>query len=91
MRALGKGTRPSASEAPSVCQADATTVGLPLGEDVTADTLSEASEMLLERVRESREKAEELRKELELLEGCLESMENMESVLRERADRLITL
>ena len=47
--------------------------------------------MLLERVRESREKAEELRKELELLEGCLESMENMESVLRERADRLITL
>jgi hypothetical protein len=84
----------------------ATTARLPLKE-ATADTLSEeltdevstnapseASELLSESVREVREKAEALRKELGLLESRLELMEITEFALqeglqreKERADR----
>jgi hypothetical protein len=63
-------------------------------EEVSADTPSEASELLSESVREVREKAEALWKELGILEGRLELMEITESALREslqqekeRADR----
>ena len=92
----------------AVCDADVTTTKLPLDEatadtaseeedlpgEVSADKPSEASELLSESVREVRERAEALRKELGLLEGRLELMEITESALREglrrekeRADR----
>ena len=48
---------------------------------------SEASELLSESVREVRERAEVLRKELGLLEGRLEFMEITESALREGLQR----
>jgi len=77
----------------------ATTARLPL-EEATADTLSEdladevsteapseASELLSESVREVREKAEALRKELGLLESRLELVEIMEFALREGLQR----
>jgi len=56
-------------------------------EEVSADTPSEASELLSESVREVREKAEALQKELGLLEGRLELMEISESALRESLQR----
>ncbi len=85
----------------TVCEANATTAKLPLGEATTAETLSgealsyevsadspsEASEILSESVREVRERAEVLRKELGLLEGRLEFMEITESALREGLQR----
>ena len=77
----------------------ATTARLPL-EEATADTLSEdlvdevsaeapseASELLSESVREAREKAEALRKELGLLESRLELVEITEFALREGLQR----
>ena len=85
----------------AVCEADATTTKLPLGEattaqtpseealrgKVSADSPSEASELLSESVREVRERAEALRQELGLLEGRLELMEITESALREGLQR----
>src|SRR5919112_6086423 len=63
-------------------------------EEASADTPSEASELLSESVRKVQEKAEALRQELGILEGRLERMEITESALRkglqwekERADR----
>ncbi len=77
----------------------ATTAKLPL-EEATEDTLSEdlpeevstvapseASELLSESVREVREKAEALQKELGLLESRLELMEITELALREGLQR----
>jgi helix-turn-helix protein len=80
-----------------VCAADATTAGPPLDEattvdvlpeealanEISADTPSEASELLSESVREVRETAEGLREDLERLEGYLEQMEITETALRE--------
>jgi hypothetical protein len=85
----------------NVCDATATTAKQSLGETTTdaaasnallpgeasADTPSEASELLSESVREVREKAEALREELELLEGRLELVEITESALREELRR----
>jgi hypothetical protein len=63
-------------------------------EEASAQTPSEASELLSESVQEVREKAEALRQELGILEGRLERMEITESALqeglqreKERADR----
>lgn len=82
----------------AACETEETTTQLPPGEpfadttDTTSDlptdgagvdAPSEASELLSESVREVREKAEALRKELELLEGRLELVEMAEFALRE--------
>jgi Helix-turn-helix domain len=56
-------------------------------EEASAETPSEASELLSESVREVREKAEALRQELGILEGRLERMEITESALREGLQR----
>ena len=83
----------------NVCGTDTTTASLPSGEstadtlpeasleEVSADTPSDASELLSESVREVREKAEALREELGLLEGRLELMEITESALKESLRR----
>ena len=55
--------------------------------EVTADTPSEASQLLSESVRQVREKAEELQEELGRLEGRLEAMEMAEFTLRESLQR----
>jgi len=56
-------------------------------EEASAETPSEASDLLSESVREVRGKAEALRQELGILEGRLERMEITESALREGLQR----
>ena len=57
------------------------------GEGAGADGPSEVAELLSESVGEVREKAEALRRELELLEGRLEAVEMTELALREALRR----
>ncbi len=68
-------------------EATADTLSEDLPEEVSTDVPSEASELLSESVREVREKAEALRKELGLLESRLELMEITEFALREGLQR----
>jgi excisionase family DNA binding protein len=73
---------------PGETRADAVTEasGMPPGER-TADTPSEASELLSEGVRDLREKAEGLLEEFQRLEGRLEAAEIQEVALREELRR----